>query len=144
MAIWTLETTDTPADADLSVVEQGLHEHNLAQLCAEIVFNYARLASFARGADGRIVGGVYGEVFWQWLYIRTLWVEPTLRGRGIATALLKAVEGAAQARGIHQVHLETTDFQALDFYQKLGYTVFGELHNKPAGHTWYYIQKWLG
>lgn len=144
MAIWTLETTDSPADTDLNVVEQGLHDYNLEQLGPEIIYHYARLASFARSADGQIVGGIYGEAFWQWLYIRTLWVAPEYRGRGLASALLTALEGAALARGIHQAHLETTDFQALGFYQKHGYTVFGELHNKPAGHTWYYVQKWLG
>jgi hypothetical protein len=42
---------------------------------------------------------------------------------------------------IDNIHLETTSFQALDFYLKNGYEVFGQLEGKPAGHTWYYLKK---
>lgn len=38
-------------------------------------------------------------------------------------------------------HLETAEFQALAFYLKHGYEVFGRLPGKPAGHTWYYLKK---
>ncbi len=34
-------------------------------------------------------------------------------------------------------------FQALPFYQKLGYTVFGQLDDLPIGHQMYFLQKAL-
>ena len=32
-------------------------------------------------------------------------------------------------------------FQALSFYQKLGYQIFGQLEDYPVGHTRYFLQK---
>jgi hypothetical protein len=39
------------------------------------------------------------------------------------------------------VHLDTMSFQALPFYQKQGYTVFGILEDLPEGHRRYYLRK---
>jgi hypothetical protein len=43
--------------------------------------------------------------------------------------------------GARSVHLDTYDFQALGFYKKLGYGVFGELDDYPPGHTRYFLTK---
>jgi len=40
-------------------------------------------------------------------------------------------------------HLDTFDFQAKGFYEKLGYTVFGVLEDCPEGHNRYYMSKKL-
>jgi len=90
-----------------------------------------------------VIGGVHGELCWDWLYIRSFWVEESHRGRGIGTRLLQEIEQAAMSNGIYRSHLETTDFQALQFYLDRGYEVFGRLEGKPAGSDWYYIKKVL-
>lgn len=41
------------------------------------------------------------------------------------------------------VHLDTFDFQAKDFYLKLGYQVFGVLDNCPQDHSRYFMSKIL-
>lgn len=140
---WTLETTTAPSAADLEALHVGLRAHNLAQLGPHAFGNYEEIAIYARAEDGSILGGIYGELMWEWLYIRTFWVAEELRHQGIGSQLLQAVEQAALARGIGHAHLETTSFQALDFYRRHGYAVFGELKNKPTGHDWYFLQKSL-
>jgi len=52
-------------------------------------------------------------------FVYQLWVEPQLRGRGIGTELLRAVERAAGAAGLRYVWLFTTT--AAGFYERLGY-----------------------
>jgi len=52
-------------------------------------------------------------------------------------------EEEARRRGCHSVHLDTLSFQALPFYQKHGYAVFGALENHPVGHTRYFLKKKL-
>jgi GNAT superfamily N-acetyltransferase len=118
-----------------------LHEHNLAHLGAEVLNDYHRLAVVARDETGEVIGGIHGELVWEWLYIQSLWVDESHRGRGIGARLLAAIEAAAVAKGFTRSHLETTDFQALEFYLRHGYEVFGKLEGKPAGATWYYIKK---
>jgi GNAT superfamily N-acetyltransferase len=135
------ETLFDPEQADVAPVERGLHEYNLAHLGPDVLYNYHRLAILARDEGGDVIGGIHGELVWEWLYIQSLWVEENQRGHGIGRRLLVAIEQAAVAHGFPHSHLETTDFQALDFYRKQGYQVFGELEGKPAGTTWYYMKK---
>ena len=131
---------DPPAE-DVEAIDRGLHAYNLAHLGEDVIYDYHPLAVVVRDEEGAVVGGVHGELCWGWLYIKTMWVAEDYRGRGIGTHLLAQLESVAVARGFHQAHLETTDFQALAFYLKNGYEVFGRLPNKPLGHTWYYLNK---
>lgn len=135
------QTIFEPEPEDLRAIEQGLHAYNLAHLGAEVLYDYHRLAVVARDERGEVIGGIHGELVWEWLYIQSLWVDEGRRGQGIGSRLLATIEAAAVAKGFFRSHLETTDFQALDFYLRHGYEVFGRLEGKPAGVTWYYIKK---
>ena len=56
---------------------------------------------------------------------------------------MQLAEGEAKRRGCHGAHLDTLSSQALPFYQKLGYTVFGQIDDLPVGHARYYLKKSL-
>ncbi len=137
------ETVFDPADECLSRIDRGLHEFNVQNLGEDVISKYHRVAIFAKDAAGTLIGGIYGEMYWDWLHINSLWVETRHRGAGIGSQLLHQIEQAAISKGFYKSHLETTDFQALAFYVKQGYAVFGKLEGKPAGTTWYYIKKEL-
>ena len=94
-----------------------------------------------RAPDGDLLGGLYGATMWGWLMVEGLWVAEELRGRGLGRRLLLAAEAAAVARGCRGAWLGTFDFQAREFYERLGYTVFGELADCPPGHTHYHLWK---
>ena len=49
----------------------------------------------------------------------------------------------ALSQGCHSVWLDTFEFQARGFYERLGYTCFGELKNYPAGSR-LFMSKRLG
>jgi hypothetical protein len=42
---------------------------------------------------------------------------------------------------LRELHLDTFDFQAKDFYVKHGYEVFGVLEDCPEGHVRYFMKK---
>src|SRR5262249_13966040 len=69
----------------------------------------------------KVVGGLVGETFWGWMFIRLLWVSDKYRGRGFGTALMEAAEEEARTRGVRNVYVDTFSFQAPEFYHKLGY-----------------------
>ncbi len=94
-----------------------------------------------RSEDGLVVGGLYGATMWSWLMIDGLWVAPTLRRLGHGRSLLLAAEFVAITRGCHGSWLGTFDFQARDFYERMGYSVFAELPGFPAGHTHFHLRK---
>ena len=104
--------------------------------------DYRPLAATARQHD-RLVGGAAGHTHWGWLFISHLWVDDRHRGAGLGSGLMDSMEDAARRRRVGAAHLDTYDFQALEFYERLGYVVFGKLDDFPTGHTRYFLQKSL-
>jgi GNAT superfamily N-acetyltransferase len=92
-------------------------------------------------AEGSLIGGLIGFTYWNWLFVKQLWVSEAFRSQGHGSELMLAAEREAAGRGCGHAHLDTFDFQALPFYRKLGYVVFGELEDFPPGHTRYFLQK---
>jgi len=54
---------------------------------------------------------------------------------------MRAVEEEAKARQCRQIVLETHDFQAPGFYQKLGFDVVGRVGDYPNGHQYLSLVK---
>ena len=129
---------ENPDPADLDVIERALVEHNEARSEPR---NYSPLAIFLRNGEGQIVGGLRGLTVWGWLFVSQLWVAEDLRGQDYGTKLMEAAEQEARTRGCHSAYVDTFSFLALDFYQKVGYTVFGTLERFPTGHTRYFLKK---
>ena len=137
------ETVFNPSEEIIAPIDKGFHEFNLAHLGEEIFSNFHRVLVTVRKDNGEVIGGIHGEMLSDWLHIKALWVAEKYLGAGIGRELLKQIEEAAMSKGFFGSHTETTDFQALDFYLKNGFEVFGELEGKPEGTTWYFIKKAL-
>jgi GNAT superfamily N-acetyltransferase len=99
------------------------------------------VAAFARDADGHVVGGVQGNVYWNGIEIELLWVDEAHRGRGIGAELMGRVEAFACRRGAVIAYLRTVD--ARRFYETLGYVVYGTLEDRPIGTVLYHMKKRL-
>jgi GNAT superfamily N-acetyltransferase len=122
------------------IVRDGVDLHNVAATgCDE----YHPVATFLEGDGGEVLGGLLGAVWGGWLQIDFVWVTQRLRGQGHARALLEAAESYARERGARAVHLSTSSFQALAFYEKQGYEPFGRLDDYPPGHAHFYLRKRL-
>jgi GNAT superfamily N-acetyltransferase len=93
--------------------------------------------------DGTVVGGLWGRTAYGWLFVELLVVPESLRGRGLGTELMTRAETEASARGCHSAWLDTFEFQARGFYERLGYECFGELTDYPVGAR-YFMRKTLG
>ena len=91
-----LDINDQPADADVEVLPNGLEAFNESRWPGHQ--KWKRLAVFARDHEA-IVGGLAGETYSGWLFIRYLWVSDGLRGKGIGRELMAAAEGRALERG---------------------------------------------
>ncbi len=78
---------------------------------------------------------------WGWLYVSHLWIGERMRGQGLGAALLAQVEELSQRHGMLGAHLTTASFQARGFYEKQGYSVFGELEDMPPSETLFYMKK---
>ncbi|MBX2835254.1 MAG: GNAT family N-acetyltransferase [Gammaproteobacteria bacterium] len=101
----------------------------------------------ARLAGGELVGGVTGSTSYGWLLIKTLWVKPSRRQKGLGKSLVLAIENKALSTGCHAAWLDTSNPMARVFYEKLGYEGFAELANtelqKPSEHRRWFLKKLL-
>jgi len=138
MQDYSITLTDSPDLVDVEVVKHGLDLYDASQ---GAVVDWVPLALFARNAEGMIVARLTGSTYWGYLYVGRLWTDDHFRNNGLGSRLLDEAEQEAQRRGCHSVHLMTGSFNALPFYQKRGYIVFGELHDMPIGHTQYFMCK---
>jgi len=130
-----------PEDGDFEALRTGLTKFNESFTGA--VFR-EKISSFLKDDSGKIVGGILGEINWGWLHIQGLWIDESIRKGGWGTKLLLRMEDYALSKNTTSIRLETTTFQALEFYIKSGYSVFGELPNMPQGYTSYFLQKQVG
>jgi ribosomal protein S18 acetylase RimI-like enzyme len=136
-----LELEEQPHAQDLRLLVDGVRAYNFALTGIE---RPRAVAVFLRDEDGSIVGGVHGDLWGRSMHIAALWVDEKFRGQGHGSALMKAIEQYAIERGYPLIFLETTSFQALPFYQGLGYELFGELPEISSGHKLYFLKKELG
>ena len=129
-----------PQSGDMSVIVKGLTEFNSQQAGGDMP-NY--LLVTVRDDQGTVVGGLLGATYLGWLQVQAVWLPDTLRGRDYGTELMSLAEQEALRRGCPRVFLETLSFQALPFYEKLGYAVFSRLPDFPVGGARYALTKML-
>ncbi|MEJ1970499.1 MAG: GNAT family N-acetyltransferase [Rhizomicrobium sp.] len=102
-----------------------------------------RFQVVARNGDGTLLGGASAKFHFDVLFLDDLWVADSLRGAGLGTALMRAFETRGRELGARLAWLDTMSWQARPFYEKLGYTVFGELPYSGGAHTQFFLRKFL-
>ena len=131
-----LETA--PSSDDEKIVLDGLRAFNVSVIGDP---QMRPVDVFVRDDGGRVVGGLVGWIKWRWLYVSKLWIPESLRGRDIGSQLMATAEAHAWREGCLGAYLDTFEYQALPFYQKLGYELFGTLDGFPPGYRQFYLRK---
>lgn len=130
-----------PGDEERSAILRPLRAHNRAQ---EGDPKPESLALLVRDEHtNEIIGGLYGEIFYRWLFIELLAIPEQSRGQGTGSRLMEMAENTALERGCVGIWLDTFDFQAPAFYERHGFTEFGHLDNFPPQHKRLFFQKRL-
>jgi len=133
----------TPTSEEVHSGELG---RRLRQFNYRFVGEYGQaqpIWSSAKTADGRLVAGLRGFVFLDWLRIEMLFVDETVRRMGLGRRLLVDAESKAQAIGAQHAALETFEWQARDFYAKQGYEEFARIDNYVNGFYLAHMKKAL-
>lgn len=97
--------------------------------------------SVADPANQQVLGGLWGSTSYGYLHVDMLYLPELLRGQGLGSRLMRMAEEEARRRGSRGCYLESFDFQARGFFEKLGYQVFGTLEEHPPGHSRFFLKK---
>ncbi|WP_027925147.1 GNAT family N-acetyltransferase [Pseudomonas sp. URMO17WK12:I12] len=135
-----IEQSQNPTDAEREAILIPLRAYNTAQAGPG---NPQPLALLVRDDNGEILGGLYGRFFYQWLFIELLSVPEQARGQGLGSKLMQMAEDLAQEKECVGIWLDTFDFQAPEFYKRLGYSELGQIADYPPGHKRHFFQKRL-
>lgn len=134
-----VERAAAPDDALRQAIAAPLLQFNTALAGSS---GHRALALVLRDETGAVHGGLWGATGYGWLYTQMLVVPHTSRGSGLGRRLMLQAEDEALARGCQQAWVDT-QFGARGFYERLGYTVFGELPDYPPGFARSFLRKAL-
>ena len=93
--------------------------------------------------ENKVIGGINGDVFGTICSIFQVWVHDDYRKLKLGTKLFKELEEFARNNKCESIQLDTHEFQARGFYEKIGFNVIAVLPNNFMGHTTYILRKEL-
>lgn len=128
-------------DAEEAIILAGLDAHSIEK--DGVPLSEQPFGLIKHDDQGRMIGGMVGRVFWDWLYIDLFWVDKNHRGEDIGTALFQNTEAYARELNLVGYYLTTQSWEALDFYLKMGMECYAEFNNLPRGHKRYCLRKYL-
>jgi GNAT superfamily N-acetyltransferase len=137
---YSLSLSNSPDETLRQAIVDPLAAYNA---CKAGPSNHRVLSISLHDGDTNCVGGLYGRTDYSWLFIELIFVPESMRGQGIGRELMEMAEQEAVARNCHGAWLDTFEFQARAFYEKLGYKVFGELPHFPDSFSRYFMRKIL-
>jgi ribosomal protein S18 acetylase RimI-like enzyme len=134
----TLEINPTPED--IQILGDGLMAYATQQRDLPPITLFA---FFLRDENKQIVGGCNGANLYGCLHIDQLWISPALRGKSHGTQLMLAAENHGKEIGCTFAVVNTMDWEARGFYEKLGYQVEFERHGFLKNAIFYFLRKSL-
>jgi len=137
---YSLSITDVADEEIRQAIVAPLVEYNASQAGPS---QNRPIAVLVKNREGEIVGGLWGHTGYEWLFTQLLVVPAHLRGRGVGAKVMQLAEREAVNRGCHGAWLDTFEFQARGFYERIGYECFGELPNYPKGFMRFFMKKSL-
>lgn len=96
---------------------------------------------FIKDQKEQVLGGASGTLFYGSLYVDSLWVDETLRNQGWGKKLMYEAGKIGREHGALFVTLNTMDWEALPFYQKLGYSIEFTREGYEKGSKMFMLRK---
>jgi GNAT superfamily N-acetyltransferase len=133
-----LVVEDAPDPADLALLEERVAAAASAAAGSD---DYQEFGIFVRDDDEQVVAGISGIVWGGYCELLAMWVDESLRGRGLGRALMAAAEAEARRRGCALVVFQAYDLLARGLYERLGYETAGVIEGCPAGSAARWFRK---
>ncbi len=141
------------------IVEEGLNQ----PICDLILngleaFNYSyfqarsidmeQFVVYTKDETGKVIAGVCGASMkggkeGPWIEISFAWVDEPLRRQGLGRRLFLRLEEFAHSKNCNYMQVFTWAYQAVGFYEKLGFTQVGSIPNWIEGHDAIFFRKHL-
>ena len=118
-----------------------LKDHNIARgtpLYAEEKFAFS-----VCNAGGEVIGGLTGNIVWEWMSVGLLAVDQNYQGKGVGSLLMDKAEELARQKKCIAMKLTTLESQAPEFYKRRGFEILSIMPDYPRGDKRYVMVKRL-
>ncbi|MDQ0229021.1 GNAT family N-acetyltransferase [Metabacillus malikii] len=122
-------------------VNKELYQFNLEHFPQDLAGRYEEVGLVLKDENDNIRGGIIGAVCWNWFEVDKFYLDKSVRKMGYGTKMLAEIEKIALEKQCDFIKLDTLSFQALGFYEKNGYQVYGSIDNVGREFTHYYLKK---
>ena len=123
-------------------IYEGFSHHAIEETGYDEKFD--PVAFIARTKNGQFAGAIVGELFWGTFHIKYVYIVKEHRGQRIASKLMENALNYGKENKCPFAFVETMSFQALDFYQKLGFQLEYTRTGYAHGTSFHYLRKDLG
>ena len=138
MATMTVQRGDAPE------IERFLAERIYEYNAAATGYNDGEsFTAVQEDGAGGVQAGISGYTWGGCCYISYLWVSSSLRGKGLGSELLAAVESHAREQRCRLVLIASHSFQAPGFYARRGYERVARVSDHPVGYSSMFYAKRL-
>lgn len=135
---YQIQFTKNPASDDIQFLGDAIQE-NASQQKGHKALDF--FGFFIRDENEKIIAGCNGCNLYGCLYIDQLWVHASFRKKGYGKSLVTAAEKYGREQGCMFGAVNTFDWEALEFYKKLGYLVDFERHGFAKNSVFYFLRK---
>lgn len=135
---YEIKFEENPTTADINILQNGIADY-AKQMKRQEPLKF--FAYFIRDNENQIKGGCNGCIYYGCLYIDNLWVVQELRGKSFGTQLMQLAEQFGKTNNALFSTVNTMDWEALGFYQKLGYELEFERKGYVNDSTFYFLRK---
>lgn len=137
---YSLSLELNPKQEDIQILGDGIIQYAKEQTEHQPMEFFA---VFLRDHHQSILGGCSGTILYGCLYIDTLWVSPKLRSQGYGRQLMQKALEFGLAKHCSFATVNTMDWEALAFYQKLGFSIEFQRQGFAHGSVFYFLRKSL-
>lgn len=129
---------ENPDPKDVQILNDGI----MAYAKEKVGFDPIRFfAFFIRDEKEQIIGGCSCDMLYGCVYVDSLWVNENFRGKGYGKQLIQQAEKLAKENDCNFISVNTMNWEALDFYKKLGFQVEFERHGFVGDSVFYFLRK---
>ncbi len=135
-----IDVKEHPTKIENEIIEKNLYTFN-----DKIFGNSDDFSVFLRDSNNKIQGGIIAQLRLELklLYLDYIWIASQFRNKGFGTKIVHIAEQIAKNKGCQSSELETLDFQAEIFYQKLGYSRFGVVEKYMGKYDYIFMRKYF-
>ena len=129
-----------PNQEDTQILIRGITDYAKQQRGFDALDFFA---FFIRDENNGIVGGCNGGTLYGGLHIDSLWVSDVIRNKGWGTKLINAALAYGKEKNCNFATVNTMDWEALGFYQKLGFRIEFQRSGFHKNSVFYFLRKEL-